>query len=275
MNPALHRFLRRGKERLLTRSLEAAAAEQGLTELVAKLKAQAADLDKHYTVHRIDTEYLRTKVLALQAFQMQFTLPELDPAPGTIVDIGDSSGTHIGYLKALRPGLRTRFVSVNLDPQAVERIKSKGIEAVLSRAEEIGSLGIEPDVVLLFETLEHLPDPFNFLHRLGTRTSCRRLILSVPYVRQSRLGLHHLRAKLAKPVTAETVHLLELSPQDLRLLFAHTGWRVAREKVFLQYPRLSPLAATRPLWARWDFEGFYAAVLEPDLSWASLYSSWQ
>ena len=112
------------------------------------------------------------------------------------MDIGDSSGTHIGYLKALKPDLDARFVSLNLDPEAVKRIQAKGLEA------------------------------------------------------------------------------LELCPEDLRLLFDHTGWRVARERIYMQYPRRPPLALTRPLWARWDFEGFYGAVLEPDETWSSLYGSW-
>ncbi|MCX5788609.1 MAG: hypothetical protein NTX64_08940 [Elusimicrobia bacterium] len=267
-------LLRRTKERLLTLSLRAAAAEQGLADLAGRLQGLAVDLDRQYTDHRINTDYLRTKVLCQQAFQMAFTLPELESAPRTIVDIGDSAGTHIGYLKALKPGLDARFVSLNLDAEAVKRIQAKGIEALLARAEDIGTLGIKPDIALLFETLEHLPDPFDFLHRLASRTSCKKLILTVPYVRASRLGLHHLREGIRKPVSAETVHLLELCPKDLRLLFAHTGWRVARERVYLQYPRFSPLALMRPLWARWDFEGFYAAALEPDPTWSSLYGSW-
>ena len=104
--------------------------------------------------------------------------------------------------------------------------------------------------------------------------ACKKLILTVPYGRKSRLGLHHLREGLRKPVSAESVHLLELCPEDMRLLFAHTGRRVARERIYLQYPRRSPLALTRPLWARWDFEDFYGAVLEPDDAWSSLYGSW-
>lgn len=273
MPTGLRAWLRGGKERLLKRSLEAAAREQGLAGLAGRLKDLSADLDRQYTAHRIDTEYLRTKVLCQQAFQVDLALRELDPAPRAVVDIGDSAGTHIGYLRALKPGLKTRFVSVNLDPEAVARIQGKGLDAIHARVEDLPSLGVKADVALLFETLEHLPDPFNFLHRLGS-SGCRRLVLTVPYVRRSRLGLHHIRAGLSKPVSAETVHLLELSPQDLRLLFSHTGWRVLRERVYLQYPRLSPLAATRPLWARWDFEGFYGAVLEPDPAWSSLYSSW-
>lgn len=274
MNDGPRGWLRARKESLLLRSLRAASREQGLAELVRRLEPLSGDLDRQYTDHRIQSEYLRAKVLAQHAFQIDLVLRELDPAPAAVADLGDSAGTHIGYLKALRPDLKTRFVSLNLDPEAVARIKAKGLEAVQGRAEDTAALGIDADVFLLFETLEHLPDPFDFLHRLAIKTRCRKLILTVPYVRRSRLGLHHLRAGLKKPVSAETVHLLELCPEDLRLLFRHTGWKVARERVYRQYPRLSPLAATRPLWARWDFEGFYGACLERDDAWSSLYQSW-
>jgi hypothetical protein len=133
---------------------------------------------------------------------------------------------------------------------------------------------LNADVFLLFETLEHLPDPFNFLHDLAEKSSCKALVLTVPYVRRSRLGLHHIRQDIRAKVGAERVHLLELSPEDLRLLFAHTGWRVRTERIYLQYPRFGPLRATKAAWRRYDFEGFYGAVLERDDRWSGLYESW-
>lgn len=267
-------FLRSVKEGLLTRSLRAAAQEQGLKDLTTRLELLNGDVEHQYSTVVMDTEYLRVKVLQQHAFQVELTRLALTRETASVVDIGDSSGAHISYIKALFPEYKADFLSVNLDAGAVAKIQAKGLKAIQARAEELDAHGVNADVFLLFETLEHLPNPFNFLHDLSSKTRCRRLVLTVPYVRSSRLGLHHIRQGLREPQTAERVHLLELSPEDLRLLFAHTGWRVEAEQVYRQYPRRSALSATRPLWARWDFEGFYGAVLSRDDSWSSLYKDW-
>lgn len=262
-----------GRENLLIRSLRAAAAEQGLAPLVEHLAA-AGDVSEQYTTMKMDSEYLRLKVLTQHAFQVALAGPALPAGTGVVVDIGDSSGAHTQYLRALHPDCKAEFLSVNLDEHAVAKIKAKGLNAMLARAEDVMKQGVTAEVFLLFETLEHLADPFNFLHALSAKSLCRRLVLTVPYVRRSRLGLHHIRQGLRAKTTAERVHLLELCPEDLRLLFAHTGWRVENERIYRQYPLRSPLRATRALWAGHDFEGFYGVVLSRDDSWSSLYADW-
>lgn len=261
------------REHLLTRSLRAAAAEQGLAPLVERLAA-VGDVSDQYTTMRMDSPYLRQKVLTQHAFQVALAGPALPKGDGVVVDIGDSSGAHTQYLKALHPDCKAGFLSVNLDEHAVAKIQGKGLKAMHARAEDVLKKGVTAEVFLLFETLEHLSDPFNFLHALASKSLCRRLVLTVPYVRRSRLGLHHIRLDIRKKMTAERVHLLELCPEDLRLLFAHTGWRVENERIYLQYPLRSPLRATKALWARHDFEGFYGVVLSRDDSWSSLYADW-
>ena len=61
----------------------------------------------------------------------------------TLVDIGDSSGQHGEYIRALAPaGKVGRFVSVNLDPVAVEKVRARGGDAILCRAEEHPHAGL-------------------------------------------------------------------------------------------------------------------------------------
>lgn len=273
MRPSIRAALRRAKEGLFLRSLKAAGREQGLLSWVEKL-GKLGGVEEQYTTHTLDTEYLRYKVLQQNAFQVAFASPDLPKGEGLVVDIGDSSGRHIQALKALNPSCRARFMSANLDPVAVEKIRAKGLEAVQGRAEELAAKGLEAEVFLLFQTLEHMPNPFAFLHDLSSKSRCRRLILTVPWVERSRLGLHHIRENLRRPVGAEQVHLLELSPEDLRLLFFHTGWKVERERIYRQYPLLSPLRATKHAWRRYDFEGFYGVSLSRDDSWSSQYVDW-
>ncbi len=265
----------RVKERLLLASLRAAAREQGLASICEKLEQVNPDLRRQYTSFEVDSPYLEAKVRAQHAFQISLALPEIQAAPGAVVvDIGDSSGAHAAYLKALDGTAGARYLSVNLDPIAVEKVKARGQEAVLARAEELDKQGITADIFLSFETMEHLSDPVSFLHALSSKTRCKRLVLTVPYVRRSRVGFQHIRNRLKAPVSAEKVHIFELCPEDLRLLFQHAGWKVEREAIYLQYPRWSWLRLTRWAWRRWDFEGFYGAVLSRETSWSSLYTDW-
>lgn len=271
---SLRPALRRGRERLLLSSLRAAVREQGLTEGVARHERAVPDLSDHYSDFRVDSDFLNYKVRAQQAFQVSLALSTLAENPGAvIVDIGDSSGAHAAALKAALPDGGQRFLSVNLDPEAIKRVRARGLEAELCRAEDLDSRGIRADVFLCFETLEHLSDPVNFLHRLS-ETPCRRLILTVPYVVNTRIGLHHVRGGLKKKVSPESVHLVEFCPGDLKLLAKHAGWAVESERIYRQYPLRSVLRSTRRIWRSWDFEGFYGLVLRPDRTWSSLYTGW-
>lgn len=261
-------------EKVLVRSLKAAAAEQGLTPWIDRHRRIFPELSRQYTGFEIDSEYLELKVRSQQAFQVSFAAPVLAAHPGTtVVDIGDSSGAHVAALKEMLPDAGHRFLSVNLDPEAVERVKARGFEAVLCRAEELHEKHVKAGIFLSFEMLEHLHDPSSFLHRLS-RTQCERMILTVPFVRRTRVALHQIRAGVKRPMTPETTHIFEFSPEDLKLLAAHSGWAVDQERVYLQYPRRHPLSATRAIWREWDFEGFYGLVLRRDPSWSSLYTGW-
>ena len=63
------------------------------------------------------------------------------------------------------------------------------------------------------------------------------MLVTVPYVKSSRVGLHHIRNRSRAPVGAEGTHILELSPEDWTLLMLHAGWRVIYQKIYYQYPR--------------------------------------
>ncbi len=272
----LRSFVRRVLFWVWERSLGAALRQQQLGRIAKELAIIVPDLRDQYSDLLIEGSYLTAKVRAVHAFQIwlvQSALPEfMHP---TIVDIGDSSGTHLRYLTGLASGpTAMRSLSVNMDAKAVERIRAKGLEAVHARAEELTQYNIAADIFLCFETLEHLPNPIAFLHDLATKTPAKYFIMTVPYVGNSRLGLHHIRNGRTAPVSAENTHLFELCPADWRLLVQHTGWRIVRERIYRQYPRWHPLWFTKFLWQRLDFEGFYGMVLAKDDIWANRYADW-
>ena len=262
---------------ILTRSIRCAVREQGLEALSDRLEKIVPDISQQYSLFEVKEGYLKAKVRAMHAFQMSLLGEVMRNFQNSavIVDIGDSAGTHIQYIKGLySQKMKVKSLSVNLDEKAVARIKAKGLDAVCAKAEDLGSYDIKPDIFLCFETLEHLMDPCNFLRSLSLGTKAEYLIITVPYLTNSRVGLHHIRNCAQNDVYAENTHIFELSPSDWKLLILHSGWCIKAEKIYLQYPQRGVLRITRSYWRKSDYEGFYGLVLSRDNSWTSKYKNW-
>ena len=267
-------------------SITSAVVEQGLDDLQARLAKVIPDLSDQYTETPDPVEYQRywrIKTRALHAWQVRLMLDAVDRLKPTgrgmvLADIGDSSGNHGRYLKALaEPGTVERVVSVNLDPIAVEKVRAKGEQAILARAEEMDLHDLRPDLFMTFEMVEHLTDPLRFLHRLAEAGSADHLLMTVPYRRQSRFGGVELRwplERIPQSMNAEGLHMFELCPDDWLALARLAGWRPVFTSRYLQYPQRGPLRITQPLWRRLDFEGFWGVLLTRDLSVAQRYVDW-
>ena len=277
--------LRRLYHYLSAKSLEAAIRQQGLSAMVRSLRIAAPDVADQLTNMPAAVEFERfweLKLRGLHAFQVSCTLEAMDYLPHrpvNLVDIGDSSGNHARYLRALAPaGGIGRIVSINSDPVAIEKIRAKGVaEAVHGRIEDIDPATLAADLCLSFETLEHLTDPVRFLHALAAEGPSAYLLITVPYRRDSRFGDDNLRLpkdRMPSSFTAESLHMFELKPEDWRYLCRLAGWRVRFQRLYLQYPRWSLLSLTRDLWRRLDFEGFLGLFLERDLSLSNRYRDW-
>ena len=265
-------------------SVRAAIEAQDLEPVCARLRQIVPDLRDQYTGSFDDAEYRRywePKMRGLHAWQTLLVMDALGRIGRdglTLADIGDSSGNHGLYIKALAPaGKIARFVSVNLDPVAIAKVRAKGGEAVLSRAEELDLAGIRPDLFVMLQTLEHLTDPVRFLHTLALKGGDDWMCVTVPYRRASRFGGAHLRLPeqaMPETLTAEDVHVYEFSPEDWALLARFAGWRVVHPALYRQYPPRLPWRLTAPLWRALDFEGFFGMILARDLSLARRYAGW-
>jgi len=275
--------LKRLREDLLLRSLKNAGREQNLIERSEELRVILPDISGQYTTYKLDSPFLELAVRLLQSFQVELVMQALaalefrKDAPLTIADIGDSSGSHLVYLQSLL--LKNGFsqvscLGVNLDAVAVEKIKSRGIAAVHCRAEELAAKGISADLFLSFETIEHLLDPIRFLKQLVSNPDVRVLVVTVPYLSQSRVGLHYIRAGQEGDVCAENTHIYEFCPEDWMLIARFSGWDVLFDKIYYQYPARGVLRVTKPLWKNTDFEGYYGMALVPNSRWAERYKSW-
>lgn len=269
-------YLKESLYSILTKSLKKAAREQGLCELKVKLKEIVPDISDQYSIIKLDTTYIKTKVRNQHTFQISLVNEVIEKFDKpTIVDIGDSSGTHLQYIIGLFSKKKdVKCLSVNLDAKAVEKIKGKGLDAVHARAECLDKYNINTDIFLCFEILEHLMNPCQFLYNLATMTNARYLIITVPYLKNSRVGLHHIRADRKENVYAENTHIFELNPGDWKFIIKHSGWEVVHEDIYFQYPKRSFWRITKMLWKKYDFEGFYGMILKRDDTWSLRYMDW-
>lgn len=282
---------RKALERVVNRTLDvsvnSACRESGLEDLRRRLSSIVPDISDQCTRTTLRPPWrniIRTRH-SVQVQMMQSALARLDPESEiSVVDIGDSAGTHLKYIMALNSDRTFRTLSINLDPVAIEKIRGAGLDAIQVRIESMyqhPDFIADADIYLCFETLEHLRDPATYLHDMATNTTAKYLILSMPYLRKSRVGLHQLRSQPGHIMTsremtfaAESTHIFELSPEDWTLLFRFAGWRVVESFRFTQYPKRNPLSLARFLWRRLNFDGYYAVILQPDDSVSSMYLDW-
>ena len=271
---------------LMRRSIDVSIRQRSMLNLRDMLTAINPDISEQYTSFSIPQEdrYITTKLRSQHAFQIRLAKKTIElmrsqignEAKIRIADIGDSSGTHTKYIQGVVTGaVKLEIKSVNLDPVAVEKIRAKGFDALLCRAENLqADCGFSADIFFAFEVLEHLMDPIRFLREIAVRTGCRYFGITVPLVNRSRMGLQYIRYSSKKPAVAEDTHIFELSPDDWRLLFKFSGWRVVFEEHYRQYPKNHPLTLTRPLWRRLDIDGFLGVILERDMVLSDQYKSW-
>lgn len=268
-------------ERIGSWSIGKAQRQNGLEGLVERLRTIVPDISHQEESEKtVFNDYVELKRRTLQAFQCRMMLRALDGIGQdnvtTVVDIGDSAGTHMLYLNDLSSDRQVETISVNLDPRAIEKIKAKGLNAILCRAEDLDLGDRKIDLFTSFEMIEHLHNPAIFFHRLALRSPCETILVTVPYRKTSRVGLYSVRYNSGKKIFAEDEHIFELSPEDWSLLFLHSGWKVRSSEIYYQYPSGLPVISLvlRSFWRHIDFEGFWGAILDKDMTISECYQDW-
>ena len=140
------------------------------------------------------------------------TLGEAEIARSSFADIGDSDGT---FLRALGKD----ETSINYSQSVLANIRDvKKMEGCLPK---IGLPDDSFDYVLLFETLEHLPDPIAGLREID-RLARKGAFVSIPYVKKTRVKPYWNNRRV--PVGES--HVFELSPGDFTKIATYTRFRV-------------------------------------------------
>lgn len=154
-----------------------------------------------------------------QFFKTHFS--EVFSSGVSVLDIGDTSGM---FLRALGKN----GVSLNINQECVDFIRSKGLEAVQGNAESLDFDDNSFDYVLSFQCLEHLPNPIKALNEWG-RVARKRVFLSIPYVDSTRIYNIDYWVNLKKTswkedsVRSVDCHIFEFSTKDFINILSYTN----------------------------------------------------
>lgn len=135
----------------------------------------------------------------------------------TLVDLGDSNGIFIRSMN--RDG-----ISVNISDPALKAIHAKNIEVIKADIEHLPFKAGCIDHILLFETLEHVPNPIALLNEIG-RVCRKSLVLSIPLV--STTTIHRHNYDPTKPLFQH--HIFEFCPSDFKKILTHTPFILQKE----------------------------------------------
>ncbi|MDD1659600.1 MAG: class I SAM-dependent methyltransferase [Methanomicrobiales archaeon] len=137
----------------------------------------------------------------------------------TMADLGDSNGI---FLKALAK----TGISLNISETAVKSIYNKNIDVIRADVECLPFRADSVDVVLLFETFEHVPNPILLMHEIGR--ICRdSLILSIPSV--SKTSIYPSLYDSERPLHQH--HIFEMNHIDFTKIISHTPFRIASDEI--------------------------------------------
>jgi len=137
----------------------------------------------------------------------------------SVVDLGDTNGIFLRFLDKDGIGL-------NISDPAVRALHGRGLDAIKADVECLPFKDGSIETVLLFETLEHLPNPIRALNEIG-RICSRSLIISIPLV--TRTTIHPAQYDPFRPVTQH--HIFEFSISDFQQVISHTPFELEQDRV--------------------------------------------
>jgi len=229
--PGLDYFIpsRRVLRGLLENQIAAVPPEQWVGDEAIRFHQGEESAPDEFSVREFS--YIYSKRVALLQTWLGAALPSL-----SLLEIGDSDGLIVKALGKCGIG-------VNISPGAVKNIHAHGIQAVQSDIEHLPFHRKSVDVVMMFETLEHLPNPLAALCR-AAELSREKVIISIPYVRKSRI----LPAGYRKGIPQYRQHIFELNEKDFRSIVSHAPLRIGRTASIDVFGRPRTFAQRRLYW---------------------------
>lgn len=144
------------------------------------------------------------------------------------VEIGATSDMFLKHIKAKRK------IGVNVLDVCVEQLNRQGITGLKTDGYRIPLEDNEVDLVICFETLEHVQNPILFLAELG-RIARNKLLLSIPWVLKTniRARWHGMADPGGQPDSE--FHVFEFDEEDFSRVLSYTDFKVSVYRKLVNY----------------------------------------
>jgi SAM-dependent methyltransferase len=192
-----------------------------ISALPPELKKLVLDEDEryHYGDSELDEPASQNVVRSFSVDRIRFIRDCLDTEQiTTVLDIGDSNGLFVRSLG--KDG-----ISVNISEGTVKHLKTKNLDVIKADIEHIPFKSGSIDVILSFETLEHVKNPVQALEEIG-RVCNHSCILSVPFVEKTYIN----RAGNMFGQRYFLHHIFEFNPADFNNIVKLTPFTLACDK---------------------------------------------
>ncbi|HVN73478.1 MAG TPA: class I SAM-dependent methyltransferase [Methanoregula sp.] len=178
------------------------------------------DEQVHYVDYVLEEKALHYLVQSETIDRIQFINENTIIGSGSrITDLGDSNGIFIRVMG--KDG-----ISVNISDPTVKALHTRGLDTVKADIQYLPFKTNSLDVVFLFQTLEHVPNPILMLQEIA-RVCRGSLILSIPYV--SKTHIHPFYYNPDKPLHQQ--HIFEFSPEDFSRVITHTPFTLKSDRI--------------------------------------------
>lgn len=180
------------------------------------------DMSKHFAHLEID-KGSQNVVKGFIIDRIKFinsALKKEDLQVDSFCDMGDSDGI---FLKALGKD----HLSINRSKIAIKNIRGKGIDGIICDIDMLPLKSNSIDHILLFETLEHLPNPIKTLQELH-RICNKSIFITIPYM--SKTNIHKYGyGPSSWPIYEH--HIFEFDDRDFRKIISHGKFTVDKFEV--------------------------------------------
>jgi SAM-dependent methyltransferase len=199
-----------------------------------QLRARASSLDtsdlsrNHYGWTSVTEQFTWDMFCIQETNLINFTRTFATDHYEVAVEIGATSDMFLKHVKARRK------IGINVLDACIEQLNRQGITGIKTDGQRMPIEDNEADLVICFETLEHVHNPISFLAELS-RITKNRLLLSIPWIPKTNIRAKWYGMTESNGQPDSEYHIFEFDEGDFRKVLSHTDFKVSQYQKLINY----------------------------------------
>ncbi len=145
-----------------------------------------------------------------------------------VMEIGATSDMFLRHVKA------ERKIGINVLDICVEQLNKQGIIGIKTDGQRMPLQDNGADLVICFETLEHVHNPILFLAELS-RITKKKLLLSIPWVSKTNVRARWYGRVDPNGQPDSEFHVFEFDERDFKKILSYTDFKVSTYQKLTNY----------------------------------------